>query len=67
MYITTKCYLICVYIILISALKSGRRLPKCKVNPSPFNEDDVVVIIGGGAGGNTAAEKLREVYLDKFI
>lgn len=48
---------------LISALKGGRRPPKCKVLPSPFNEDDVVVIIGGGAGGNTAAEKLREVYL----
>ncbi|GES79469.1 AIF-like mitochondrial oxidoreductase [Rhizophagus clarus] len=43
-----------------AALKSGRRPPKCKVNPSPFNEDDVVVIIGSGAGGNTAAEKLRE-------
>jgi len=43
-----------------AVLKGGRRLPKCKVNPSPFDEDNVVVIIGGGAGGNTAAEKLRE-------
>jgi hypothetical protein len=44
-------------------LKSGRRPPKCKVNPSPFDDEDgAVVIIGGGAAGNTAAEKLREVH-----
>ncbi|CAB5376388.1 unnamed protein product [Rhizophagus irregularis] len=50
-----------------AALKGGRRPPKCKVHPSPFNEDDVVVIIGGGAGGNTAAEKLRENGYDGRI
>jgi len=43
-------------------LKIVRRLPKCKVSPSPFDED-TIVILGGGASGNAAAEKLREVYI----
>jgi hypothetical protein len=53
------CY---IFIKTISALKSGKRPPKCKNDPSPFDED-AVVILGGGASGNTAAEKLREVYI----